>query len=61
MSEPLVHLIDDDEAVRTSLGFLLEMNDLIARAETIGTELQNRIETLRFLAPYRQETDPSRN
>ena len=40
---------------------LLEMNDLIARAETIGTELQNRIETLRFLAPYRQETDPSRN
>jgi two-component system, LuxR family, response regulator FixJ len=31
MSEPLVHVIDDDEAVRTSLGFLLEMADLPAR------------------------------
>lgn len=31
MSEPLVHLIDDDEAVRTALGFVLEMNDLPAR------------------------------
>jgi two-component system response regulator FixJ len=28
MSEPVVHLIDDDEAVRTSLSFLLEMRDL---------------------------------
>lgn len=32
MPEPLVHLIDDDEAVRTALGFVLEMNDLPARA-----------------------------
>lgn len=31
MSEPVVHLIDDDEAVRTALGFVLEMNDLPAR------------------------------
>lgn len=31
MSEPMVHLIDDDEAVRTSLSFLLEMADLPAR------------------------------
>jgi len=31
MSEPIVHLIDDDEAIRTSLSFLLEMNDLPAR------------------------------
>jgi two-component system response regulator FixJ len=31
MSEPLVHLIDDDEAVRTALSFVLEMNDLPAR------------------------------
>ena len=31
MSEPIVHLIDDDEAVRASLSFVLEMNDLPAR------------------------------
>jgi two-component system, LuxR family, response regulator FixJ len=31
MTEVLVHLIDDDEAVRTSLAFVLEMNDLPAR------------------------------
>jgi len=31
MSEPIIHLIDDDEAVRTSLAFLLEMNDLPAK------------------------------
>ncbi len=32
MPDPLVHLIDDDEAVRASLVFLLEMADLPARA-----------------------------
>lgn len=31
MSEPVVHVIDDDEAVRTSLGFLLEVAELPAR------------------------------
>ncbi|WP_068876422.1 MULTISPECIES: response regulator FixJ [unclassified Phenylobacterium] len=31
MSEPIVHLIDDDEAVRTSLAFVLEMSDLPAK------------------------------
>lgn len=31
MSEPAVHLIDDDEAVRAALSFVLEMNDLPAR------------------------------
>jgi two-component system response regulator FixJ len=31
MSEHLVHLIDDDEAVRNALSFVLEMNDLPAR------------------------------
>lgn len=30
MTEPIVHVIDDDEAVRTALAFLLEMNDLPA-------------------------------
>jgi hypothetical protein len=40
---------------------LLEIDDLIARAERIGNELQNRVESLRFLAPYRRGTDPSKN
>lgn len=31
MAEPLVHLIDDDEAVRAALSFVLEVNDLPAR------------------------------
>jgi len=31
MSDPVVHLIDDDEAVRAAVGFVLEMNDLPAR------------------------------
>ena len=40
---------------------LLEIDDLITRAEEVGNELQGRIESLRFLAPYRHESDPSRN
>ena len=40
---------------------LLEIDDLIARAGQIGTELTNRVESLRFLAPYRRETDPTKN
>jgi Lon protease-like protein len=40
---------------------LLEIDDLIARAEEIGNELQNRVESMRFLAPYRRVTDPSKN
>ncbi len=41
---------------------LLENDDLIARAETIGNDLQTRIESLRFLAPYRNAGgDPSKN
>jgi two-component system, LuxR family, response regulator FixJ len=31
MTEPIVHLIDDDEAVRKALSFLLEMADIPAR------------------------------
>ena len=31
MPEPVIHVIDDDEAVRTSLSFVLEMADLPAR------------------------------
>jgi len=39
---------------------LLELSDIAARAEEVGTELSNRIESLRFLAPYRRG-DPSQN
>jgi Lon protease-like protein len=40
---------------------LLEIDDLIQRAEQIGSELTNRIETMHFLQPYRRGIDPSRN
>jgi uncharacterized protein len=39
---------------------LLEMSNLAARAEEVGAELANRIESLKFLAPFRRG-DPSRN
>jgi two-component system response regulator FixJ len=38
MTDPIVHLIDDDEAIRTSLSFVLEMHDLPAR--TYGSALE---------------------
>ena len=40
---------------------LLEIDDLIARSEEVGRELQKRIESLQFLAPYRRKTDPNQN
>jgi Lon protease-like protein len=40
---------------------LLEVDDVIQRAEQVGMELQNRMESLRFLAPFRRAGDPSRN
>jgi Lon protease-like protein len=40
---------------------LLETDDLVARAEEVGDELQGRIENLQFLAPFRKGGDPSRN
>ncbi len=41
---------------------LLEQDDLLERAEAVGTELQGRIESLRFLAPFRREGgEPGRN
>lgn len=40
---------------------LLELSDVIERAEEIGSELSNRIESLRLLAPYRRSGDPSQN
>ena len=40
---------------------LLEINDLIGRADEVGRELQTRIESLQFLEPYRRKTDPAQN
>jgi Lon protease-like protein len=40
---------------------LLEVDDLLERAEQVGTELQSRIESLQFLHPFRREGDPTRN
>jgi Lon protease-like protein len=40
---------------------LLEIDDLIARAEQIGNELHTRVESLQFLAPYRRKGDPGQN
>jgi Lon protease-like protein len=40
---------------------LLETDDIVARAEDVADELQSRIESLQFLAPFRQDGDPSRN
>ena len=36
MIEPVVHVIDDDEAVREAMSFLLEMSDLPARTYASG-------------------------
>ena len=47
MSEPTVHLIDDDEAVRTSLGFLLEMNDLPAKTYASAVEFLEVADSLK--------------
>lgn len=38
MSEPIVHVIDDDEAVRTSIAFLLEMAELPVRTYASALE-----------------------
>jgi Lon protease-like protein len=40
---------------------LLEMSDIIARAEEVGNELSSRIESLRFLSPFRRPGDPAQN
>jgi Lon protease-like protein len=40
---------------------LLELDDLVDRATEIGREHAERIETIRFLEPYRREGDPGAN
>lgn len=46
MSEPIVHLIDDDEAIRTSLSFVLEMHDLPARTYASAQEFLQVADTV---------------
>lgn len=46
MSEPIVHLIDDDEAVRTSLAFVLEMSDLPAKTYPSAIEFLEVVDTI---------------
>jgi Lon protease-like protein len=48
--------LDNEEKQR-----LLEMDDVMARADQIGTELDGRIESLRFLSAYRRNGDPAQN
>jgi Lon protease-like protein len=40
---------------------LLETSDVVVRAEEIGAELSSRIESLKFLAPFRRPADPTHN
>jgi Lon protease-like protein len=40
---------------------LLEVDDVIRRAEQVANELTSRIENLQFLAPFRHPGDPSHN
>ncbi len=40
---------------------LLEMDDVVQRAEQVSTELKARVESLQFLSPFRRGGDPSRN
>ena len=40
---------------------LLAMDSLFERAEKVGAELEARIESLRFLAPYRRDGNPGMN
>ncbi len=46
MSEPIVHLIDDDEAVRTSLAFVLEMSDLPAKTYASAIEFLEVVDSI---------------
>jgi two-component system response regulator FixJ len=47
MTEPIVHLIDDDEAIRTSLSFVLEMHDLPARTYASAVEFLEVAEAIK--------------
>jgi two-component system response regulator FixJ len=46
MSEPLVHLVDDDAAMRESLAFLLASADLASRTYESASALLDRATAL---------------
>jgi two-component system response regulator FixJ len=46
MNEPVVHVIDDDEGVRVSLGFLLEMHDLPAKTYASADEFLDAVDSI---------------
>lgn len=46
MTEPVVHVIDDDEAMRESLGFLLDTAGLSARTYESATDFLDRADGL---------------
>jgi Lon protease-like protein len=58
LTNALIMSLDVDAAHKQRL---LEIDNIVTRAEEVATELENRIENLQFLAPYRQEGDPRRN
>ena len=54
--------MSQDKALTTRAeDFSAWYNDVIARAEDVGTEIASRVESLRFLAPWRRPGDPANN
>lgn len=58
VTNALIMSLDIDVAQKQEL---LEMDDLLQRAERVGDELQTRITSLEFLDRFRTGQDPSRN
>jgi len=58
LTNALIMSLSFDAAERQRL---LEIDNIVTRAGDVATELENRIENLQFLAPYRQGGDPRRN
>ncbi|MFN2441435.1 MAG: LON peptidase substrate-binding domain-containing protein [Thermoanaerobaculia bacterium] len=40
---------------------LLELDDLLARCERVGSLIEKRLETMQFLEPFRRDSDPDLN
>ena len=45
-AEPVVHIVDDDEGVRSSLSFLLECSDLTTRTYESAVEFLKAVPTM---------------
>lgn len=46
MADPVIHIIDDDEAMRDSLDYLLDAASMVARTYSSADEFLKQIETL---------------